>query len=95
MAHEVVGNSAIEGVNLDLESVRASMLQRLGVATSFAHHAGHARRLTNASRATAGRDLAELAELGLVVPYGEARGASCRVDLDRFLPAGFRDPVMD
>ena len=55
------------------------------------------RAVTGASRATAGRDLVELAELGLVIPFGEARGASYRVDLDRFLPEGFRDgfPVMD
>lgn len=32
MAHEVVSNSAIEGVDLSLESVRASMMLRLGVA---------------------------------------------------------------
>jgi len=48
------------------------------------------RAITGASRATAVRDLNELAELGLVVPYGEARGASYRVDLDRFLPEAFR-----
>lgn len=28
--------------------------------------------------------------MGLVVPFGEARSASYRVDLDRFLPEGFR-----
>lgn len=48
------------------------------------------RAVTKASRATAVRDLAGLAEMGLVIPYGEARSASYRVDLDRFLPEGFR-----
>ena len=48
------------------------------------------RAITKASRATAVRDLAVLAELGLVIPFGEARGASYRVDLDRFLPEAFR-----
>ena len=40
MAEEVVNNSAIEGVALDLESVRASMLLRLGVETGMAQAAG-------------------------------------------------------
>ena len=48
------------------------------------------RAVTGASRATAARDLAELAALGLVIPFGEARSASYRVDLDRFLPEAFR-----
>ena len=48
------------------------------------------RAITGASRATAARDLAGLAELGLVVPFGEARSASYRVDLDRYLPEAFR-----
>jgi Fic family protein len=47
------------------------------------------RAITGTSRATAVRDLAGLVDLGLVVPYGEARSASYRVDLDRFLPEGF------
>jgi hypothetical protein len=48
------------------------------------------RAITKASRATASRDLAELARLGLVVPCGESRSASYRIDLDRFLPEAFR-----
>jgi Fic family protein len=48
------------------------------------------RAITKTSRATAVRDLAELAEMGLVVPFGEARAASYRVNLDRFLPDAFR-----
>lgn len=48
------------------------------------------RAITQASRATAVRDLAELAEMGLVVPFGEARAASYRIDLERFLPSAFR-----
>ena len=48
------------------------------------------RAITKTSRATAVRDLAELAAMGLVIPFGEARSASYRVDLDRFLPEGFR-----
>lgn len=48
------------------------------------------RAITKTSRATAVRDLAALAEMGLVVPFGEARSASYRVDLDRFLPQAFR-----
>lgn len=48
------------------------------------------RAITKTSRATAVRDLAALAEMGLVVPFGEARSASYRVDLDRFLPEAFR-----
>jgi Fic family protein len=47
------------------------------------------RAITGTSRATAVRDLTELSEMGLVVPYGEARSASYRVNLERFLPAGF------
>jgi Fic family protein len=47
------------------------------------------RAITGTSRATAGRDLAELSELGLVVPYGEARSASYLVNLERFIPEGF------
>jgi len=53
------------------------------------------RAITTASRATAVRDLAGLAEMGLVVPYGEARSASYRVDLDRFLPEVFREDCND
>lgn len=49
------------------------------------------RAITGVSRATAARDLAQLCGMGLLVPYGEARAASYRVDLDRFLPAPFRD----
>jgi Fic family protein len=48
------------------------------------------RAITKTSRATAVRDLSELAEMGLVVPFGEARAASYRVDLERFLPDAFR-----
>jgi Fic family protein len=48
------------------------------------------RAITNTSRATAVRDLTELVEMGLVVPFGETRAASYKVDLDRFLPEGFR-----
>lgn len=48
------------------------------------------RAITGVSRATAVRDLAELAGWGLVVPFGEARAASYRVDLDRFMPEAFR-----
>lgn len=48
------------------------------------------RALTGVSRATAARDLAKLAETGLLVPYGEARAASYKVDLERFLPPSFR-----
>ena len=44
------------------------------------------RAITRTSRATAVRDLAELSDLGLVVPFGAARSASYRVNLDRFLP---------
>jgi len=36
MAREVVSNSAIEGVTLDMEAVRASLLLRLGVETNLA-----------------------------------------------------------
>lgn len=49
------------------------------------------RAITKASRATSSRDLAELAKFGLVVPFGAARSASYKVDLDRFLPEAFRD----
>lgn len=45
MAREVVNNSAIEGVSLDLESVRASMMLRLGVATNLAQASGSLRRV--------------------------------------------------
>lgn len=48
------------------------------------------RAITGISRATSKRDLADLAEKGLVVPYGEARAASYRVNLDPFLPDAFR-----
>lgn len=48
------------------------------------------RSITKISRATATRDLAELAEMRLMVPFGEARSASFLVDLDRFMPEGFR-----
>lgn len=48
------------------------------------------RAITGVSRATAVRDLAKMAEMGLLVPYGETRSASYRVDLDRFLPEPFR-----
>jgi len=44
------------------------------------------RAITHTSRATAVRDRAELASMGLVVPFGEARSASYRLDLARFLP---------
>ena len=47
------------------------------------------RGITKTSRTTAVRDLAELAEMGLVIPFGEARSASYKVDLDRFLPDAF------
>ncbi len=40
MVQEVVSNSAIEGVALNMESVRASMLLRLGVETGLAQAAG-------------------------------------------------------
>ena len=45
MAHEVVSNSAIEGVNLDMESVRASMMLRLGVETNLAQVTGSTKRV--------------------------------------------------
>lgn len=48
------------------------------------------RSITGTSRATALRDLTELNEMGLMVPFGEARGASYLVNLARFTPAGFR-----
>ena len=48
------------------------------------------RAITGTSKATASRDLAELANLGLVVPFGAARASSYLVDLDRFLPDAFR-----
>lgn len=48
------------------------------------------RAITGISRATSKRDLAELAEKGLVVPFGEARAASYLVNLDPFLPDAFR-----
>jgi Fic family protein len=48
------------------------------------------RAITGVSRATAVRDLAKMAEMGLLVPYGETRSASYRVDVDRFLPELFR-----
>jgi Fic family protein len=51
------------------------------------------RAITKTSRATAVRDLTALAEMGLVVPFGEARSASYRVDLERFLPEPFQDPA--
>ncbi len=47
------------------------------------------RAITGTSRATAVRDLADLADKGLVVPYGEARSASYLVDLEHFIPEGF------
>jgi Fic family protein len=53
------------------------------------------RAITKTSRATAVRDLAGLAEMGLVIPYGEARSASYRVDLERFLPEAFKAPSDD
>lgn len=40
MVQEVVSNSAIEGVSLNMESVRASMLLRLGVETGLAQVVG-------------------------------------------------------
>jgi Fic family protein len=49
------------------------------------------RAITGASRATAVRDLAELAGMGLVIPFGQARAASYVVNLDRFLPEAFRE----
>jgi len=48
------------------------------------------RAIAGVSRATSKRDLAELAEKGLVVPFGAARAASYRVNLDPFLPDAFR-----
>lgn len=51
------------------------------------------RSITGTSRATAVRDLADLADMGLVVPYGEARSASYLVNLERFLPDGFGSPT--
>lgn len=45
MAHEVVSNSAIEGVNLDMASVRASMMLRLGVEAQIAHTTGSTKRV--------------------------------------------------
>lgn len=48
------------------------------------------RAITNTSRATAVRDLTELAEMGLVIPFGETRAASYKVNVDRFLPDAFR-----
>ncbi|MBK8725941.1 MAG: Fic family protein [Holophagaceae bacterium] len=48
------------------------------------------RALTGVSRATAQRDLAVLAGMGLLIPFGEARAASYRVALERWLPEGFR-----
>ena len=48
------------------------------------------RAITKTSRATAVRDLSALADMGLVLPCGEARSASYRVDLERFLPESFR-----
>lgn len=48
------------------------------------------RAITGVSRATAARDLAELAGWGLLTPFGEARAASYLVDLDRFTPHGFQ-----
>lgn len=50
------------------------------------------RAITKTSRATAVRDLADLAEMGLVIPFGEARSASYRVNLESFLPDAFRVP---
>jgi len=47
------------------------------------------RALTGVSRATAQRDLAVLAGMGLLIPFGEARAASYRVALERWLPEGF------
>jgi Fic family protein len=47
--------------------------------------------VTRISKATAGRDLSELVELGLLVPFGAARSASYLVDLARFVPDGFRE----
>lgn len=48
------------------------------------------RAITGISRATAARDLAELARWGLLIPFGEARAASYLVDLERFTPPGFQ-----
>jgi len=49
------------------------------------------RAITGISRATSKRDLAELAEKGLVVPFGAARSASYKVNLDKYLPDMLRD----
>jgi len=45
MAQEVVSSSAIEGVTLDLEAVRVSMLLRLGVEANLARIAGDTRQV--------------------------------------------------
>ena len=45
MAREVVSNSAIEGVTLELEAVRASMMLRLGATASVAGATGRTRRV--------------------------------------------------
>ncbi len=44
------------------------------------------RKIVDTTRPTATRDLAELAGLGLLVPFGAGRSSSYRVDLERFLP---------
>ncbi len=68
--------------------VLASVLSPMSPETSISNR--RYRAITGISRATSKRDLAELAEKGLVVPFGEARAASYRVNLDPFLPDAFR-----
>jgi Fic family protein len=69
------------------ERMLRSVLSSMG--TDLAVSNRRYRAITGTSRATAARDLAELAGMGLVVPFGEARSASYLVDLERFLPEGF------
>ena len=45
-------------------------------------------KLADTNRTTAGRDLAELVDMGLLLPYGGGRSASYRVGLERFAPEG-------
>ena len=47
-------------------------------------------KLADTNRTTAARDLAELAGMGLLLPFGAGRSSSYRVDLERFAPEGIR-----
>jgi Fic family protein len=81
-----------EAQNLPINDRQAKVLRNVlsPMSSDLAISNRRYRAIAGTSRATAVRDLAELAGLGLVTPYGEARAASYLVNLDRFLPDAFR-----